>query len=311
MTATTMGVQGAVQDVFRSPEHRAGSGRFEVTVAVSFASNAGTIAATIESLVAQTSAPHFELLLVSNATTDNSLQVAREASAGLPTRIVRCESVGYDANARNVSMSEAAAEKILFLDADDIAQPSYVARMCSALDEFELVTGVWSLKQLNSARFPELLDGPAVFPEKWPFRQSGWTYAPAGTLGVRRSVPLAIGGFRADLSYAANNEWCFRAFAAGYEIAPVYDAVVEYRLRPSLAALVRQHYRWGVWSLTARSAAQQYGLPTEPTIRALPATLYFLGRTFLRIRSRFDAFQFVGAVAGFVGSLQASTRRGR
>lgn len=126
-----------------------------------------------------------------------------EASRGLCVRIVECESRGCNVKARNVSILEAATNKILLMDADDLASPTYVASMSAALDRTPLVTGVWSLARLNGDIFPGLPDYDPASPDAWPLRYKGWAYAPTGTLGMRREVPERIGGFRPDLLWRA------------------------------------------------------------------------------------------------------------
>ncbi len=198
---------GPVRELLRSPEHHA-QGRFEATVAVCFASSAETLAETLGSLRSQAGAPPFELLLISNGTTDDSVQIATQATTGLPVRIIECPSVGYDANARNVAIDEAGGEVILFVDADDVVADDYVAEMVAALSHADFVTAIWEYGKLNGDRFPELRGDDARF-ETLPFRYRGWPYAPAGTLGVRRDVARDIGGFDTGLEMGANNDWCF------------------------------------------------------------------------------------------------------
>lgn len=100
-------INGDVRQLHRSPEHRAATS-FTATVAISFANGSATLGETLTALAAQQDAPDFEVLLVSNATTDDSVAVAHRHSHGLAVRMVECESVGYDAKTRNVSMVEAA-----------------------------------------------------------------------------------------------------------------------------------------------------------------------------------------------------------
>ncbi|EYR62948.1 hypothetical protein N866_04075 [Actinotalea ferrariae CF5-4] len=302
-------VVGSVTELYRSPEHDAAAGTFEVTVAVCFASSRDTLAATISSLRDQVDAPTFELLLVSNATTDDSVEVARAAARGLPTRIVECRSAGYDSNARNVSMVEAAADKILFVDSDDLVDAVYVGVMSSALDRAPIVTSVWSLERLNAGRFPELHRMPGTDTSRWPFRYQGWTFAPAGTLGFRREVPATVGGFDPELTYGANNEWCFRAYAAGYELVVVPEAVLHYRLRPSTRETIRQRYRWGVAEVAAAKAAAQYGLPPRTGARALGLGTYSrLLLRLVRIRTAYDWFDFLSTTAAAAGHVTGSVR---
>ncbi|NAZ75171.1 glycosyltransferase [Kineococcus sp. T13] len=301
-------IDGDVRELHRSPEHLAAGGDFEVTVAISFASSRDTLGETVASLHEQVGAPRFEVLLVSNGTTDDSVEVARAAAAGLPTRVVECRSSGYDSNARNVSMVEAAGDKVLFLDADDTVGATYVAAMAAALDTSPIVTAVWDLQRLNGRRWPELQRRPAD-PGDWPMRQQGWTYAPAGTLGFRREVPRAVGGFDPGLTFAANNEWCFRAYAAGFEIALAPGAVVHYRLRSQGVQALRQRYRWGVSEVAAAKAAQAYGFPPRTGLRALGVgTAARLLKRLPGVRSGYGRYDLLSALGHAAGRVSGSVK---
>ncbi|WP_158257157.1 glycosyltransferase [Kineococcus xinjiangensis] len=300
---------GTVRELYRSPEHEAAAGDFDITVTVCFASNRDTLGETVTSLQHQRGAPRFELLLVSNATHDDSVEIAREASRGLPTRIVECESAGYDSNARNVCMVESAAAKTVFLDADDTVNPGYVAAMSAALDSSAMVTAIWDSRSINADRFPQLRGKPADDASRWPFRHQGWTFAPAGTLGFRREVPETIGGFDPELLFGANNEWCFRAYAAGFEIAAAPDAIVHYRLRPSARQAMRQRYRWGVSEVAAAQRAEQYGMPRRTRLRAMGVGTYgrLLARL-VRVRDGYDVYEFLSAAGQAAGHVTGSLR---
>jgi glycosyltransferase involved in cell wall biosynthesis len=199
-----------------------------------------------------------------NGTTDDSVQVAAQATTDLPVRIIECPSVGYDANARNVAIDEARGEVILFVDADDVVADDYVAEMVATLGHADVVTAIWEYGLLNGDQFPELRADDARF-ETLPFRYNGWPYAPAGTLGVRREVAREIGGFDARLEMGANNDWCFRARAADHDLVAVPSAVVHYRLRRSWGALFRQRYQWGKGEFAAARAAEALTLPDTPS----------------------------------------------
>ncbi|WP_432491951.1 glycosyltransferase [Kineococcus gypseus] len=304
-------VVGEVRELHRSPEHLAAE-RFEVSVTVCFASNRDTLGETIASLQRQRDAPPFELLLVSNATHDDSVQVALEAARGLPVRVVECVSAGYDSNARNVCMVESAAGKTLFLDSDDTVNEDYVAAMSAALDTSSMVTAVWDVRSINAGRFPELAGAPAADPSRWPFRHQGWTFAPGGTLGFRREVPERIGGFDRTLLFGANNEWCFRAFAAGHPITAVPAAVVHYRLRPQARQALRQRYRWGASEVAAAKAAEGYGMPRRTGLRAAGAgTCARLLRRLATVRGSYDWYDFLSMLGQAAGHVTGSVRHRR
>lgn len=295
---------GGVETLHRSVEHLAVA-HFDVTVAVCFANSSDTIAETVGSLVHQADAPPFELLLVSNGTSDDSVAIAEAASHGLPVRVIRCDSVGYDSNARNVSMVETAGDKLLFLDADDTVGPDYVATMALALDDAPLVTSMWDTSVLNPDR-PRAVanEGTTTL---LPLDKAGWTYAGAGTLGVRREVTSAIGGFDPALRYAANNEWCFRAFAAGFEMVAVPDAFVHVRHRADLWGGVRQRYRWGLWEVAAERVASAYGLP-RTSLESTARRYLALARSSLRIRTSQNVFFFLLGLSHATGRTTGSVR---
>lgn len=295
---------GSVETLHRSPEHIAATS-FDVTVAVCFANSSDTLGATIRSLAGQTTTTPFELLLVSNGTTDDSIATALEHSAGMAVRVLRCESVGYDANARNVSMVEAAGAKLLFVDADDTVGPDYVAAMADALDRAPLVTSSWDTALLNPTRHAPHGQRPAR--TLLPFSKEGWTYAGAGTLGMRREVPAAIGGFDPSLRYASNNEWCFRAYAAHLPITAAPGAFVHVRHRADLRGGLRQRYRWGLWEVAAERAAGAYGLPRTS---ALAVASRYLGavRSLLTARTAHDLWFVLLDLGHAAGRVVGSVR---
>jgi glycosyltransferase involved in cell wall biosynthesis len=225
-----LSVVGDIREIYRSPNYDT-TQPFDCTVAICFASHRSTLQDAVNSLVEQKDSPNFELLLVSNNTQDDSVAVAIAAAGLLPVRVIECESAGYAANARNAALISAASDNILFLDADDEAGERYVRSLYEGLLNYPLVTSIWSFKKLNQTNYPDIQD-PS--PQMMPFHWEEWTFSADGAMGYRRTVPQQIGGFLLDLGPAANNEWCFRAYANGYEIQPIPEAIVHYRLRSTL-----------------------------------------------------------------------------
>ena len=69
-------------------------------------------------------------------------------------------------------------------------------------------------------------------------------YAPSGAMGVRRTVFRELGGF-ADVPFAEDVDFCWRAALAGKQLSSVPGAVVHYRYRPTLRAMFAQARRYG------------------------------------------------------------------
>jgi hypothetical protein len=88
------------------------------------------LAATIESVLAQTFAP-LEVIVVDDGSTDASAAIAERF--GPPVRLIRQANQG-ESVARNRGIAEARGTHLLFLDADDLLGPEALSRLATAVD---------------------------------------------------------------------------------------------------------------------------------------------------------------------------------
>ena len=86
------------------------------------------IAASIDSVIRQTY-PHWELLVVNDGSSDNTLNVINElAKTDSRIKVITQENQGVSV-ARNVALAQAAGEYITFLDGDDVYLDTYLEKM--------------------------------------------------------------------------------------------------------------------------------------------------------------------------------------
>ena len=93
--------------------------------------------ATLTSLIAQETIEPFEIIVADNGSTDNTQQVAKEfinRSPNLVKLIIEDEQQGSYA-ARNKAIQKAQGHFLLFIDADMVASPKYLAKIVSAFQE--------------------------------------------------------------------------------------------------------------------------------------------------------------------------------
>lgn len=92
------------------------------------------VAETVESALRQVQAPKYEIIIVNDGSTDDSLAEARRAAAGHNNVHVFDIPNGGVSAARNFGISHAKGEYITCLDADDLIDPHFLQRLSSALD---------------------------------------------------------------------------------------------------------------------------------------------------------------------------------
>lgn len=219
----------------------------EISVVVACYNGAGTLAETLESLAAQAWDGEWEIVLADNGSTDASAAVFAAAAARAPgTAMWRVDASATPgkASALNVGVRAARGRGLLFCDADDAVAPGWLAAMAAALARHDFVAARMDYARLN----PDWALGDRRFPQQHEIRTL--PYAPycrsaaGGTLGFRRGVFEALGGFDPDFRYLEDTDFCIRAHLAGFALAFVPDAVLHYRLRHDPAARYRQTYNY-------------------------------------------------------------------
>ena len=167
--------------------------------------NAGWyLAAALDSVLAQTY-QNFEIIVVDDGSEDNSAAVA-----------ARYPQVRYFHNThsgisvtRNLAISKARGEILVFLDADDLWVPDKLEKQIAYLDSHPECQLVYTLVQ-------NFFDGN---PEAMTQRQEQLLNANRDnclvTCCIRRSLYETYGGYREDYPYGEDTYWVTRLWAAG------------------------------------------------------------------------------------------------
>jgi glycosyltransferase involved in cell wall biosynthesis len=220
-----------------------------ITVAICTRNRANFLEKAVYSVLPQMT-DETELLIVDNASTDNTAEVAARLSAGHPRLTVCCENeIGVSA-ARNIALKQARGQYVLFLDDDATAEPGWLAayqRFLSAppSDRIAVVGGVVfpeyevpPPKWIDLRMKPE----PCQTPRRLPYRAS----LAEGNSAYRRSVAMAVGLFDTRLGpkgkirgYREGSEINLRLQDAGYEIWWLPEAAIRHVMHAD-----RLNLRW-------------------------------------------------------------------
>lgn len=229
------------------------------TVIIPALNAAATLAEQLQALASQDAAFEWELLVVDNGSSDETLEVAERFCRVIRhMQILHCASKGANA-ARNVGAAAARSELLLFCDADDVVMPSWVQEMVSALATYAAVGG-----QLDNDVFP-----PIFMPRHPPGLPVSANFLPraiTANFGVRRAVWSAIGRFSEAYEYGCTDtEFCWRLQLAGFELGYAPGAVVGYRHRSTLSSAIKKSFLTGKATVRLYKDFRTRGMPrTRP-----------------------------------------------
>lgn len=211
--------------------------------------NAGrTIGTQLEALARQDFTDDWEVVVVDNGSSDDTVQVCRSFASVLSLHVVVCEQPGTGA-ARNFGATTASADLLLFCDADDEADPGWVRGMVDALAKDDAVGGRIENDRLNGDRPSYMPRHPDALPVVAGFLPR----AIAASLGVRRAAFKQVGGFADEYIYGSGDtEFCWRLQLAGFSLGYAPDAVMHYRHRSTLRSVAQKAYK------TQRSGARLF-----------------------------------------------------
>lgn len=185
-------------------------------------------------------------LVVSLNTAD---EIARAAVDGLlrarpaiRSRLVDSSDVRSAAHARNVGARAAAGQIILFCDGDDLADAGWIGALARALEDHDAVgghleEGLLAVPGQDGWRPPATPDALPTF--------LGHPYLVSANMGLTRAAFDSVGGFDTTLIRGEDIALSWDLTSRNVELAYVADAVIHYRHRKGLRAMMHQHYLYG------------------------------------------------------------------
>ena len=181
----------------------------------------------LSSVAAQTRPPG-DVVLVDDASTDDTAQVIEAWCGRLPLNCIRNEQRLGPARTFNIGMSAARGDLLMKLDGDDRLSPTYVARLERALEESGAEIAYTGLQRFGA----ETYRSPArAFDRKELMKENFIN----GSAMMRRQVWERTGGYRSELDDVGLEDWelFVHAIALGMRAVPVDDCWLEYRRHAS------------------------------------------------------------------------------
>lgn len=240
---------------------------------------ADTIAIQLEALANQQWSEPWEVIIADNGSTDESMAIVEQYRQRIPLlRIVDASDKRGRAHACNVGAAAAAGDALAFCDGDDEVAPGWLAAMGEALSKYDFVACRREYEKLNEpwvlkCRASVVAQAGGLNQYKYP---PYLPHAAGATLGVRRSVHQAIGGFDETMLRLQDTDYCWRIQLAGIQLHLIPDAVIHYRFRHTLAGLFEQSRLWGEYNVVLYKKYRPLGMPEISWAESLKGLLRLL-----------------------------------
>jgi glycosyltransferase involved in cell wall biosynthesis len=217
--------------------------------------NAGRfISEAIQSVLAQTY-PHWELLVMNDASTDNTeAEVLKFNDARI--RYFSIEKLGSPSKVRNVGLGKASGEYIAFLDADDALFPKAMETLLTAFAEHPERTAVYGFAFYMNENGEPINEGITLIPSKeggyslpegykhtWKNVVLGKVSHLFSTMMMPRTTYERIGQMNEDLLVAEDYEYFVRLFLDNFEgVHSIPHYIYRYRVYGSSITKQRDKY---------------------------------------------------------------------
>lgn len=214
---------------------------YAVSVVIPAFNAARTIRGTLEALQAQANAPEFEVVVVDNASQDDTGRIAAQCGA-----TVLHEALRGPAAARNCGLRYAHAEVIAHLDADTVPTRRWLSELYAPFARGEVLVAGNTLcypPQTAAERYAQAI---GLHSAERTIARDEFPFAPSLNMAVRRHAALAAGGWDTRLLTGEDVDFSHRLLEAGAKrIYYCERAIVYHRTRADATGLRRQAIGYG------------------------------------------------------------------
>ena len=234
----------------------------KLSIVIAAYNAASTIGQQLEALAAQQWSGTWEVVVVNNGSTDNTVDVASRFHGRIPNlRVVEASGRRGAAYAANAGARHASGEFLVFCDADDVVADGWVAAMGKALAVHQFVAGPLETARLNTGKLQRYRVSPqssGIQPYTYP---PYLPHAAGANLGVRRAVFDRLGGFDESMRALQDTDFCWRVQLSGIDLVPAPDAIVHYRFRDTVSGLLKQAFSYAFYNVVIYKKYRARGMP--------------------------------------------------
>lgn len=265
---------------------------------------AATIGEQLEALARQEDVTPLEIIVADNGSTDATLEIVESYRERLPQlRWIVADAVQGPSHARNEGAKVAAGEVLAFCDSDDVVDDRWLVELVRGLSDAGLVGGRLDLQRLNDGEkliWREIRD-PLV-PDSGVLAK-----ALSSNMAISSSLFFDVGMFNEDFVWGHDHEFAYRVQLLGHRFSFIPGALVHYRIKTSMCALLRREYQDSVGAAHVYATYRRQGAERQSLFDATKVVLWLIVHV-PDLRRRATAGRWLRKVAGLAGRISGCLR---
>ena len=193
----------------------------------------------LSALAGQKLSVEWEVVVADNGSQDSTRDCIEHWAVRVPRiRLVDAALPRGPGAARNAGVKSARGCLVVFCDADDIVQPDWLAHMVAALDENDVVSGLYDFGSPDGDAGRQATRHATAQLGFLPFGLGA-------NLAVRSEAFEAVSGFRENFLVGEDIDLCWRLQLAGYRFSFADGAVVRKREPTDTRSILRKAWSYG------------------------------------------------------------------
>ncbi len=226
--------------------------------------SAATLHAQLDALVAQDWSDSWEVILADNGSTDETVSIFKSYQYKLPhVQVVDAGAKQGAAFARNVGVTAVSGEAVVFIDADDIVAPGWLAAIGDALKRFDFVASRFDMGYLNQGEYQGYVSGTQTSELQKLWYPPYCAHSGGCGLGIKRAIHMTVGGFDETMNQLEDTDYCIRVQQQGIPLQFVPDAVVYVRNRATLYGIYCQSRSYAEYNVWLSKKYKSFGRPIK------------------------------------------------
>lgn len=283
----------------------------ELSVVLPCHNSAATIREQLEALERQEWPGGWELIVVDNKSTDESMNIVRAFSERIPRlRLVQANERLGQPYAMNVGIGMASGGSVAFVDADDVVGDGWLLALGAALETAEFVASRHSARTLNPDWLMRIRGDRQTEALQTIWYPPYLPHAGGCGLAARRTLLQQAGGFDETLPYLHDTDLCFRLQRNGASLTFAKDAVVHIRHHEHAGAMFRQARHWARFNQLLYRRYRESGQGPKRAWRPYMWRWYWLLRSARLARTGPGRRKLAWHAGWQIGLLQGSLRHG-